>query len=474
MINRQESDLLGTREIPRDALWGIHTLRARENFHVTGRKADPQLIHSYGTVKTACLTAAEKCGVWQSNPHHLTALIQAAEEVSDGKHDNAIIVDTLCGGAGTSLNMNINEVITNRALIILGHNPGTYSVLSPLDDANRFQSTNDTFPTAVRHAAITLLRRLEQQLVNLQEAFIMKEQEFTDVVKIGRTECQDAVLTTLGREMSAFAEAFARDRWRIYKCEERLRTVPLGGTAIGTGIAAPRKYIFSVVDVLCGLSNIGFARADNLVEATQNCDVFVEVSGLLCTCAASLQKCANDLRFLSSGPYAGIGEISLPECQSGSSIMPGKVNPVIPEAVIQNSMLVQGLHGTLCNAAASGHLELNPFMPLITDCFLQEIRLLTSAADILSGKCVTGITANRDICRRQVENSHAVATALLPLLGYDKMSEVITLATQEQLSIREYVIKNNLCTEQQFELLTSPDAVCRLGTPDSESDALLS
>jgi aspartate ammonia-lyase len=474
MTKRQESDLLGTREIPQNALWGIHTLRARENFHVTGRKADLQLIHSYGTVKTACLTAAGKCGAWKSHPNHFTALVQAAEEVSNGKHDDAVMVDALCGGAGTSLNMNINEVITNRALNILGHSPGTYSVLSPLDDANRFQSTNDTFPTALRHAAITLLRQLEQHLVTLQEAFIAKEQEFADVVKIGRTECQDAVLTTLGREMSAFAEAFARDRWRIYKCEERLRTVPLGGTAIGTGIAAPRKYIFMVVDILRELSNISFARAENLIEATQNCDVFVEVSGLLCACAASLQKCANDLRFLSSGPYGGIGEISLPQCQSGSSIMPGKVNPVIPEAVLQNSLLVQGLHGTLCSTAGSGHLELNPFMPLIADCLLQEIRLLTSAAEMLSDKCVSGITAHRDVCRLQVENSHAVATALLPLLGYEKMSRVVVAATHEHKSIRGYVISNDLCTEEQFEQLTSPEAVCRLGTPDSESDALLS
>ena len=470
MTFRNESDLIGTREIPVDALWGIHSLRAKENFSVTGRKPDPQLIHSYGVVKTACLTAARRCGAWQSRPESADALLQAAGEVSGGILDDSIIVDALCGGAGTSLNMNVNEVITNRALQILGHTPGEYSILSPLDDANRFQSTNDTFPTALRHAAIALLRSLEQQCVTLQETFIAKEQEFADIVKIGRTEYQDAVLTTLGREMSAFAEAFGRDRWRIYKCEERLRTVSLGGTAIGTGIAAPKQYIFPVVDILCELSGFGFARAENLVEATQNTDAFVEVSGILCALAATLIKCANDLRFLSSGPHAGIGEITLPPMQSGSSIMPGKVNPVIPEAVIQNSLLVLGLHGTLTQAASSGHLELNPFIPLIADCLLQQIRLLSSAVEMLSSRCIAGITANRDICRQQVENSHAVATALLPLLGYEKMSDVIVSASKENKTVRQYVIEHDLCTSEAFEMYTSPEAVCRLGTPVNESN----
>jgi aspartate ammonia-lyase len=310
-----------------------------------------------------------------------------------------------------------------------------------------------------------LLRSLEQHLVNLQEAFIEKEKEFADVVKVGRTEMQDAVLTTLGREMGAYAEAFGRDRWRIYKCEERLRTVNLGGTAIGTGIAAPRSYIFSVVDTLSEVTGIGFARAENLFEATQNSDVFAEVSGILSACAVSLQKCANDLRFLSSGPDAGIGEITLPARQAGSSIMPGKINPVIPEAVVQAALAAQGLHGTLCSAAAAGHMELNPFLPLIADTLLQELRLITAAVTMLDTACVRGITANREHCRRQVESSTAAATALLPALGYVKLTDIVARAAASGKTVKQLVIDKGLLDEAQFSALTSPEAVCRLGTP---------
>lgn len=465
MNERHEHDLLGSRTLSAEVLWGIHALRAEENFPVSGRAPDPQLIHSYGAVKLACIQTARKTGLWKLRPEYLDALETACRELLRGELDRSIIVDALCGGAGTSLNMNVNEVITNRALILLGHTPGSYSVISPLDDANIFQSTNDTFPTALRHAAITLLRTLEQQLVRLQEAFIEKEKEFSDVVKVGRTEYQDAVLTTLGREMGAYAEAFGRDRWRIYKCEERLRTVNLGGTAVGTGIAAPRSYIFGVVDTLSELSGIGFARAENLFEATQNADVFAEVSGILCAGAVSLQKCANDLRFLSSGPHAGIGEITLPACQAGSSIMPGKVNPVIPEAVIQAAIAAQGLHSTLCNAAAAGSLELNAFLPLIADALLQQIRFLSAAVTMLESSCVTGITANRDICAKLVAASSATATALLPVLGYTRMTSVVSRAATEGTTVKELVIREKLLTEEQFSALTSPEAVCRLGTP---------
>ncbi len=465
MKQRQEHDLLGSRTLPADVLWGIHTLRAVENFPVTGHLPDKQLIHSYGLVKLACIRTARASDLWKLPPDRIDALETACRELAEGLLDNSIILDTLSGGAGTSLNMNVNEVITNRALQQLGHAPGDYDCISPLDDANIFQSTNDTFPTALRHAAIVLLRALEQRLVSLQEAFIKKEKEFADVVKVGRTEMQDAVLTTLGREMGAYAEAFGRDRWRIYKCEERLRTVNLGGTAIGTGIAAPRSYIFNVVDTLSEVTGIGFARAENLFEATQNTDVFAEVSGILSASAVSLQKCANDLRFLSSGPDTGIGEITLPARQAGSSIMPGKINPVIPEAVAQAALAAQGLHGTLCSAAAAGHLELNPFMPLIADTLLQELRLITAAVTMLDTACVRGITANRERCRRQVESSTAVATALLPVLGYAKLTDIVARAAASGKTVKQLVIEEGLLDEAQFCALTSPEAVCRLGTP---------
>jgi aspartate ammonia-lyase len=337
--------------------------------------------------------------------------------MSEGLLNTHIVVDALQGGAGTSTNMNVNEVLANRALQILGHKPGDYSMLSPLDDVNRHQSTNDTYPTALKVAAIRMLHRLEQEILALQEAFQDKEKAFAHIVKVGRTQLQDAVLTTLGREMAACAEAFNRDRWRIYKCEERLRVVNLGGTAIGSGLGAPRQYIFRATDVLREMTGIGLARAENLTEATMNNDVFVEVSGILKACASNLLKISNDLRLMASGPHAGLTEINLPPRQAGSSIMPGKVNPVIPEAVAQAAIQVIGNDIIIAQAVSSGNLELNQFMPLIANALLESIGLLTAACYMLRENCVTGITANEAVCQRQVTSSTASVTALVPRHG---------------------------------------------------------
>jgi aspartate ammonia-lyase len=284
-------------------------------------------------------------------------------------------------------------------------------------------------------------------------------------VKVGRTEMQDAVLTTLGREMSAYAEVFNRDRWRIYKCEERLRVVNLGGTAIGTGLGAPRQFIFRAVDALRDLTGIGFARAENLVEATQNADVFVEVSGILKACASSLLKVSSDLRLLSSGPEAGLGEIRLPARQAGSSIMPGKVNPVIPEAVSQSAMLVMGYDQTIAFAVGSGSLELNPFLPLIAHCLLESCSLLSNSCDTFRRCCVAGIEADEERCRLHVESSTATATALLPALGYEAACRVVKLAAERKRTIKQVAIDEGLLTEKQFNELVSPEAVTRLGSP---------
>ena len=324
--------------------------------------------------------------------------------------------------------MNVNEVLANRALQLLGQPQGDYERVSPHDDVNLHQSTNDTYPTALHLAAIRLLHDLEEQVVALQEAFQDKEKEFAHVVKIGRTELQDAVLMTLGREMWAYAEALNRDRWRIYKCEERLRVVNLGGTAIGTGFGAPRQYIFRVVEHLREITGLGFARAENLVEATQNADVFVEVSGILEGLAVSLLKICSDLRLLSSGPEAGLGEIRLPARQAGSSIMPGKVNPVIPEAVGQAAMVVMGHDPLIAQAAAAGSLELNQFLPLVAACLLESLLLLQRACHMLRRSCVEGIEADEAACRRHVEASTAAATALVPEIGYDAACEVVKAA----------------------------------------------
>ena len=463
---RIERDSLGELAVPAGSLHGIHSARALENFPLARRPVHPELARAYGAVKRACAKTNRALGAWADDPAKAGAIECACAELSDGKLVEHIVVDALQGGAGTSLNMNVNEVLANRALELLGCVHAAYERVSPLDDLNLHQSTNDTYPTALRLAAIRRLHVLEQHVVALQESFQTVEKKFAHVVKVGRTQLQDAVLTTLGREMSAYAEAINRDRWRIYKCEERLRVVNLGGTAIGTGLAAPRQFIFQAVDNLRELTGIGFARAENLVDATQNADVFVEVSGILKAHAVSLLKICGDLRLLSSGPEAGVGEIRLPARQAGSSIMPGKINPVIPEAVSQVAMLVMGHDAAIAMACAAGSLELNPFLPLVANCLLESIDLLARADDILRRHCIDGIEADEARCRKHVDNSTAAATALLPLLGYERVSGATILAAKNGRSIRETVIAQGWLTGVEFDVLISPEAVCRLGSPE--------
>lgn len=460
---RIETDLLGEKQIPADALWGIHTARAVENFPLSGRIIHPELIKAFGDVKLACAQTNVQLGFWKEKTEKQLAIEKACSEMSIGLLSEHILVDALQGGAGTSTNMNVNEVIANRALQIMNLKPGSYETISPLDDINLHQSTNDTYPTALKIASIRLLRQLEKNVLILQEAFQQKEKEFAHVVKIGRTQLQDAVLTTLGREMSAYAEAFNRDRWRIYKCEERLRVVNLGGTAIGTGLGAPKQFIFRVVDRLRENTNIGLARAENLIDATQNVDVFAEVSGILKAHAVNLLKVANDLRLLSSGPDAGFGEIALPARQAGSSIMPGKVNPVISEAVAQVAIRVMGNDQIISQACSAGNLELNQFLPLIADALLENLSLLNNATIIFKEFCVSGILANEEVCKRNVENSTAAITALIPKIGYEKSSQIVKTAQNEFISIKEAAIKLKLISESDFDDLISPESVCRLG-----------
>jgi len=302
--------------------------------------------------------------------------------------------------------------------------------------------------------------------VALQEAFQAKEQAFAHVVKMGRTEMQDAVLVTLGREMGAYAEAFARDRWRVYKCEERLRVVNLGGTAVGTGYAAPRRFIFQAVEELRAITGIGFARAENLVEATQNADVFVEVSGILKACAVNLLKTCGDLRLLSSGPEAGLAEIRLPRLQAGSSIMPGKVNPVLPEAVSQAAMRVLGNDQVIALAASQGNLELNAFLPLVADALLESLDLLARACALLRARCVEGITADEERCAAHVRTTSAAATALVAVLGYEAASALAKASAAEKRPIRDLALERGLLTAEDFDALFTPEAVCRLGMLD--------
>ena len=361
--------------------------------------------------------------------------------------------------------MNVNEVLANRALQILGEPPGDYARVSPLDDLNLHQSTNDTYPTALRLAAIELLHRLEEQIVALQEAFQAKEQEFAHVVKVGRTQYQDAVLTTLGREMGAYAEALNRDRWRIYKCEERLRVVNLGGTAIGTGFAAPRQYIFRVVDTLRELTSIGFARAENLTEATQNADVFVEVSGILKAHAATLLKICGDLRLLSSGPEAGLGEIRLPRRQAGSSIMPGKVNPVIPEAVSQVALLVFGYDATIATAAGLGSLELNAFLPLIADCLLESLRCSPAPTRSCAGSASRASRPTRSAARRTCAPPAPRPPRSSPRSATTPPATSRAPRARARGDDPRRRLADGLLTAEQYDELLTAEAVCRLGTP---------
>jgi aspartate ammonia-lyase len=438
-------------------LWGPETEKALGNFRVAGKPVDPVMVHCYGHVKSAAAATNHRLG-YLPTPVALP-LIRAAGEMARGELDSQVVVDALQGGAGTSLNMNVNEVLARRAGEL-----GSVEV-SPLEHVNLHQSTNDTFPTALRLAAIVRGRELETALLKLQEALQAKEAEFADLVKMGRTQLRDAVLTTLGRSFGAWAEAFNRDRWRIERCEERLRVVNLGGTAIGTGLGAPRDYIFQVVDNLKKETGIGLARAENLVEATQNADAFAEVSGMLATCATNMIKVACDLRLLSSGPEAGIGEINLPPMQAGSSIMPGKVNPVIPEAAVQAGLMTLGHHSALNQACALGCLELNPFMPLVAHALLESQRMLTEAAGRLRTHCVEGITANPDALRRHSSASTAEVTALIQRIGYGRALEIARTASLEGMSVREAAMAAGI-TDREFRELVGPEAVTRLGMPE--------
>jgi aspartate ammonia-lyase len=445
---RIEHDLLGDLAVPKEAYYGIHTFRAAGNFSLSGILVHSELIRAIVLIKQAAALANRETGRLQ--PSLAEAIITACEEILRGKFSGHFILDALQGGAGTSTNMNVNEVISNRASELLGGVLGSYSPVHPIEHVNLSQSTNDVYPTAIRIAAISLLKRLSKAFALLQEAFQAKEQEFAGIVKLGRTQLQDAVAITLGQEFGAFAQAFARDRWRLYKVEERLRVIPLGGTAIGTGLNANRQYIYKVTDYIQDLTGMGLARAENTVELNQNCDVFVEVSGLLKAAAVNLAKVAGDLRLLASGPRGGLGEISLPPVQAGSSIMPGKVNPVITEAVTQVAYQVIANDTAITLAAQAGQLELNAFGPLISHNLLQSLELLERAVTSLREKCVVGIEANEKRCLELLENSFALLTAISPVIGYERAGELSRQALELNLSITQILQENGLIKDPEI------------------------
>ncbi|MDZ7815787.1 MAG: aspartate ammonia-lyase [Planctomycetota bacterium] len=460
---RTEKDMLGEVSVPENALWGIHTHRAVENFGEAVRPVPSAMIRAYGYVKLACASVNRELGKLDEDV--AAALIQACEEMAAGELDEHIIVECLQGGAGTSLNMNVNEVLANRALQLIGERPGNYSRIDPFDHVNLHQSTNDTYPTALKVAALFELTRLEDTVTALLESFQDAEKKFASLGKVGRTQFQDAVPVTLGREMGAYAEAFARDRWRIFKCRERIRTVNLGGTAIGTGITAPRRYVFRVTDKLRELTSLPVARAENLVDATQNLDQFVEVSGILKALAADLIKISNDLRLLASGPRAGLAELRLPTRQEGSSIMPGKVNPVMPEFAAQAGMAVYGFDGMLSHAVAMGSLELNAFVPLVSWSLLSSIDLLARACDGLCTRCVVGIEANEEVLSRTLRSSTAAAVMLVSVLGHEKASQIARAAVERGQPLEHAVLESELLSKEEWEMLIQPQRLNSLGEP---------
>ena len=460
---RTEHDALGTRQLPDDALYGIHTLRALDNFGPGTYPVPPDLIHAFGEVKLACARVNHRLGFLSDE--QADALEAACEELRSAALDRWVVVDAFQGGAGTSTNMNVNEVLANSALLHAGRRPGDYAWLHPTDHVNLHQSTNDTYPTALRVGTVRALRRLTDAIVRLQEAFQRAERTCADVVKVGRTEMQDAVLVTLGREMGAYAEVFSRDRWRMFKCEERIRTANLGGTAIGTGITAPRQFIFQATEELREITGLPIARAENLVEATQNQDAFVEIAGMMKALAADLIKVGNDLRLLSSGPHAGFAEIRLPALQEGSSIMPGKVNPVMPEMAAQTGMAVYGYETMIGLAVASGSLELNAFLPLVAYAMLTSLALLERTCDRLARLCVEGLEPDRERCAGYVERSYAAATALVPLIGHEAATVLVQEAMRSGRSLREAALASGKITQQQWDELTGPERVNALGSP---------
>lgn len=457
---RIEHDMLGEIPIADEAYYGIHTARAMQNFAITGLPIHPELIDALVTVKKAA--AITNRGIGALDGRIADAIIAACDEILSGALRKQFVVDCMQGGAGTSANMNANEVIANRAIELLGGKKGDYALVHPLDHVNLHQSTNDVFPTAVRIAAIRLLKPVAEQFAELQSALQEKEEAFSAVLKVGRTQLQDAVPVTLGQEFGAWAQAVARDRWRLYKAEERLRQVGIGGTAVGTGINAPRAYVFAMIERLRELTGIGLARAEYMMDPTQNCDVFVEVSGLLKAAAVSLTKLANDLRLLSSGPRAGIGEIILPAVQAGSSIMPGKINPVVCEAVNQAAFQIMADDLAVTLAAQAGQLELNAFLPLIAKNLFEMLDLLRNVLPIFIGRCIRGIEADRENCLHKLNAGYTAATALTGTIGYDKASRVAALCWETGRSVREIVLEQRFMEEKDLDEILRPE---RLTSP---------
>jgi len=458
---RIEHDLLGDRPVPSHAYYGVHTLRAVENFPITGNAIAiyPDLIRALACIKQAAALANRELDMLDATK--CEAIVKACEEIRAGKLHDQFVVDVIQGGAGTSTNMNANEVIANRGLELLGHAKGEYRYLHPNEDVNVSQSTNDVYPTALKVAGYFGILRLVDAMAVLRRAFEAKADEFRDVLKMGRTQLQDAVPMTLGQEFSTYAVMLGEDEERLKEAASLIREINLGATAIGTGINAHPEYAGLVCRRLSEITGIPLVTAPNLIEATQDCGAFVQLSGVLKRVAVKLSKTCNDLRLLSSGPRAGLNEINLPPMQAGSSIMPGKVNPVIPEVVNQIAFEVIGNDVTVSFAAEAGQLQLNAFEPIIAHSLFKSVTHLRNGCLTLAERCVSGITANRDRLRAIVDNSIGIVTALNPYIGYANATQVAQEALATGRSVSDLVLEKKLLSRERLDEILRPDVLTR-------------
>ncbi|WP_426982501.1 aspartate ammonia-lyase [Bacillus cabrialesii] len=463
---RVEKDFLGEKQIEADVYYGIQTLRASENFPITGYKIHEEMINALAIVKKAAALANMDVkrlyeGIGQ-------AIVQAADEILEGKWHDQFIVDPIQGGAGTSMNMNANEVIGNRALEIMGHKKGDYIHLSPNTHVNMSQSTNDVFPTAIHISTLNLLEKLLKTMEDMHSVFKQKAQEFDSVIKMGRTHLQDAVPIRLGQEFEAYSRVLERDIKRIMQSRQHLYEVNMGATAVGTGLNADPEYIKQVVKHLADISGLPLVGADHLVDATQNTDAYTEVSASLKVCMMNMSKIANDLRLMASGPRAGLAEISLPARQPGSSIMPGKVNPVMAELINQIAFQVIGNDNTICLASEAGQLELNVMEPVLVFNLLQSISIMNNGFRSFTDNCLKGIEANEKRMKQYVEKSAGVITAVNPHLGYEAAARIAREAIMTGQSVRDLCLQHDVLTEEELDIILNPYEMTKPGIAGKE------
>ncbi|MFD6439437.1 aspartate ammonia-lyase [Peribacillus sp. NPDC060186] len=463
---RIEKDFLGSKQVPVHAYYGIQTLRAVENFPITGYRIHEDLIKALATVKKAAALANMETKRLYDGLGKV--IVQAADEVIEGKWHDHFIVDPIQGGAGTSMNMNANEVITNRALELLGKEKGDYVQLSPNSHVNMSQSTNDVFPTTIHIATLISLEKLLNTMEYMLTIFRKKAQQFDHVIKMGRTHLQDAVPIRLGQEFEAYSRVVERDIKRIQQSRQHLYEINMGATAVGTGLNADPRYIESVVEHLADISGLPLVGAEHLVDTTQNTDAYTEVSAALKICMMNMSKIANDLRLMASGPRAGLAEINLPARQPGSSIMPGKVNPVMPEMINQVAFQVIGNDHTICLASEAGQLELNVMEPVLVFNLLQSISIMNNAFRAFTDYCLVDIEANEDRLKENVEKSVGIITAVNPHIGYEVAARIAREAILKGKSVRELCLQYDVLTEEELDLILNPYEMTNPGISGAE------